>query len=100
MTDNQLPQHVPNIGFGDEPRDGFAFGLGFNVVTKPSRWDPQARIGEYGWGGAASCHYWVWPPQQLIVITLESTKPYNRNLEVALKGRIYKALDAASKQNR
>ncbi|MEM8945749.1 MAG: serine hydrolase domain-containing protein [Planctomycetota bacterium] len=93
MTSDQLPDHIAGIQFGNEVRDGFKFGLGFNVITKPGKWDPQARVGEYGWGGAASCHYWLWPPQQLAVITLEATWPYNRHLEDALKAKIYDFLD-------
>lgn len=93
MTTNQLPENIAWIQFGNEIRDGFTFGLGFNVVTQASQWDPHARVGEFGWGGAASCHYWVRPQQEVIVITLESTRPYNRNLELALKGKVYAALD-------
>lgn len=93
MTKNQLPQHISNIGFGSEQRDHTTFGLGFNVVVDETRWAPGMRTGEYGWGGAASCHYWLYPPQQLIVITLEQTTPYNPNLENALKEKIYHAFD-------
>ena len=99
MTANQLPDHILGVQFGENIRDGFKFGLGFSVVTKSSKWGPQARIGEFGWGGAASCHYWLWPQQQLAVITLESTWPYNRNLENALKAKIYTALEQKKRTN-
>lgn len=91
MTSDQLPEDVPGVVFGEELRDGFKFGLGFNVITAKSEWDPDAEVGEFGWGGAASCHYWVCPSKQLIVVTLESTKPYTRSLELLLKGKIYEA---------
>lgn len=93
MSSDQLPEHIAGVQFGDEIRDGFKFGLGFNVITKQGKWDPDARVGEFGWGGAASCHYWVLPSKELIVITLESTTPYSRSLELLLKGKIYQALD-------
>lgn len=93
MTSDQLPDHIAGVQFGEEIRDGFKFGLGFNVITKQGKWDPDARLGEFGWGGAASCHYWVLPSKQLIVITLESTTPYSRSLELLLKGKIYQAFD-------
>ncbi len=93
MCANQLPENVPCIQFDKEIRDGVQFGFGFDVVTKPSKWDPMARVGELGWGGAASCHYWLWPPGELIVITLESTKPYNWNLERGLKELVYHGTD-------
>lgn len=91
MTSDQLPEGVPGVVFGEEQRDGFKFGLGFNVITTKSQWDPDAEIGEFGWGGAASCHYWVCPSKQLIVVTLEATQPYTRSLELLLKGKIYAA---------
>ena len=93
MTTNQLPKEIPAISFGSEKRHGTAFGLGFSVRTAVSkRWDPHAPIGEYGWGGAASTHYWISPKDELIVIAMEQTMPYNWNLEKALKPIIYNAL--------
>lgn len=91
MISDQMPEGVPSVTFGDEVRDGFKFGLGFNVITAKSKWDPAVEIGEFGWGGAASCHYWVCPSKNLIVVTLESTKPYSRSLEQLLKQKIYAA---------
>jgi CubicO group peptidase (beta-lactamase class C family) len=90
MQSNQVPGGIGWIRFGREIRDGFGFGYGFNAVCQPSQWDPEARVGESGWGGAASCHYWMHPDHRLIVITLEQTMPYRWTLERALKGRIYK----------
>ena len=94
MTSDRLPESIPNIFFGTEQRTDVGFGLGFSVVKGPSTdWDPDAALGEYGWGGAASCHYWISPKDDdLIVITLEQTVPYNWNMERALKPVIYEAL--------
>ena len=58
MTTNQLPDNIPHIGINDQ-RPGVGFGLGFSVRTANSEWDSESRIGEYGWGGAASTHYWI-----------------------------------------
>jgi CubicO group peptidase (beta-lactamase class C family) len=91
MTTNQVPEGTGWIRFGKEVRDGFGFGFGFNVVAESSRWDPDAKPGEFGWGGAASCHYWMHPDHRLIVITLEQTMPYRWTLERALKGPLYDA---------
>ena len=91
MTQNHLEGTAFPIGIGDT-RDGFGFGLGFNVVTAKSEYDPDARIGEYGWGGAASTHFWVSPKDELAVITMEQTMPYTWNLERSLKGLIYEAI--------
>ena len=91
MTSNHLEGSAFPIGIGDT-RDGFGFGLGFNVVTAKSEYDPDARVGEYGWGGAASTHFWVSPEDELAVITMEQTMPYTWNLERSLKGLIYEAI--------
>lgn len=89
MRTNQIPAEIGWLRFGKEIRDGLGFGFGFNVVTQPSTWDPAAKPGEFGWGGAASCHYWMHPDHKLIVITLEQTQPYRWTLERALKAPLY-----------
>jgi len=92
MTTNQLPDEVGSIAFGKEVRHGVGFGLGFCVREKDTRWDPHARVGEFGWGGMASTHYWVSPRDQLVVVTMEQTVPYNWHLERTLKPIIYDAI--------
>jgi CubicO group peptidase (beta-lactamase class C family) len=92
MHTNQLPKGVDWIGFGDEKRNGVGFGLGFSVTVEPSDKNPHARKNEYGWGGAASTHYWVSPPDQLIVVTMEQRWPYSPETEEALKPVIYDAI--------
>lgn len=91
MTKNHLEGSAFPIGIGDT-RDGFGFGLGFNVVTAKSAYDKDAKVGEYGWGGAASTHFWVSPADELAVITLEQTMPYTWNLERSIKGLVYDAI--------
>lgn len=93
MTTSQLPEAVPHIYFGDQQRVGVGFGFGFSVREKMSDWDPAGRVGEYGWGGAASTHYWVSPKDDLAVITLEQTWPYSFMTEFAVKGLIYDAIE-------
>ena len=92
MTTNQLPPEAFPIRFGQQIRHGTGFTLGFSVRTKDTEWDPQARAGEYGWGGAASTHYWVSPKDRLVVVTLEQVMPYSFETEFAVKGLIYEAL--------
>jgi CubicO group peptidase (beta-lactamase class C family) len=93
MTTSQLPETVPHIYFGDQQRVGVGFSFGFSVREKVSDWDPTGRVGEYGWGGLASTHYWVSPKDELIVITLEQTMPYSFLTEFAVKGLIYDAIE-------
>ena len=94
MTSNQLSKDVGWIKFGAEVRTGVGFGFGFCVRDEMSDWDPQGHVGEYGWGGAASTHYWVSPADDdLIVVTLEQVMPYSFMTEFKLKGLIYDAIE-------
>ena len=92
MTTNQIPKGGGWVTFGNQVREGVGFGHGFSVREKMSSWDPDGRLGEFGWGGAASTHYWVSPRDDLVVLTLEQVMPYSFNTEWALKGLIYNAL--------
>jgi CubicO group peptidase (beta-lactamase class C family) len=93
MRSDQLAESAGWVRFGSQVRDGFRYGYGFNVVTQKSEWDPDARVGEHGWGGKASVHYWLHPKAKLVVVTMEQTLPYNKNLERVLKGPIYRYFD-------
>ncbi len=92
MTTNQLPEKAFPIRFGDEIRHGTGFGLGFNVRNVITTWDPAGRVGEYGWGGAASTHYWASPADKLIVVTLEQIMPYEWDTEFGIKKLVYDAV--------
>jgi CubicO group peptidase (beta-lactamase class C family) len=92
MTTNQVSKEAGWVTFGNQIREGVGYGHGFSVRVKMSDWDPDRRVGEYGWGGAASTHYWISPKDNLIVLTLEQVMPYSFNTEWALKGLIYDSL--------
>jgi len=92
MTSNQLPPDAFPIYFGKEKRPGTGFGLGFSVRTEIKTWDLAGHVGEYGWGGAASTHYWASPKDKLIVITMEQIMPYQWDTEFGLKKIIYDAV--------
>ncbi|MDB5385384.1 MAG: beta-lactamase [Planctomycetaceae bacterium] len=94
MITNQLPEKAFPIRFGDQMRHGTGFGLGFSVRTENTKWDPAGHLGEYGWGGAASTHYWCSPADKLIVITLEQTMPYQWDTEFGVKQLIYDSIVA------
>ncbi len=93
MKTNQVPESVGWVTFGDEVREGVGFSFGFSVRVKMSDWDPDGRVGEYGWGGMASTHYWVSPDDDLCVITMEQVLPYSFLTEFKLKGLIYDAIE-------
>ena len=92
MHTNQLPKEVEWIGFGNEKRTGTGFGLGFSVTVEPGDKSPSNHKDEYGWGGAASTHFWVSPRDRLIVVTMEQRWPYSAETEEALKPVIYDAI--------
>lgn len=94
MTTDQLPRAAFPISFGDQIRHGTGFSFGFSVRTADTEWDQAGRVGEYGWGGAASTHYWISPKDDgLIVVTLEQIMPYNFDTEWLLKPVIYEAIE-------
>ena len=99
MTLNHLPggQDISQLNIGGQfsqvAYEGVGFGLGFSVRVKMSPWDPQGHVGEYGWGGAASTHYWVSPKDELIVVTMEQVMPYSFTTEWAVKKLIYDAIE-------
>lgn len=93
MKANQVPESVGWIKFGNEVRTGVGFSYGFSVRVEMSDWDPGGRVGEYGWGGMASTHYWTSPQDELTVITLEQILPYSFLTEFKLKGLIYDAIN-------
>jgi len=93
MTRNQLPKKLMPIQIGQPPRTGVGFGLGFNIRVAMSDWDPGGKVGEIGWGGAASTHYWASPKDDLVVVTMEQFMPYTFNTEWAVKKLIYDAIE-------
>ena len=92
MTTNQVSKEAGWVKFGDQVRTGVGYGFGFNVRDEMSDWDPDGRVGEYGWGGAASTHYWISPKDDLVVVTLEQIMPYSFLTENKLKGLIFDAI--------
>ncbi len=81
MTNNQLPEGVFTYGV-------FGFGLGFQVQLYD--WGNKGHIGEYGWDGAASTHFWISPRDELIVIALSQRQPYSSQLKKKIKPIIYR----------
>ncbi len=90
MTRNQLPEQAYPIGSGD--RDGVGFGLGFSVRVEPTSAAPASRVGEYGWGGMASTHFWISPKDQIAVVVLTQHTPYSNRAERAVKPIVYNAI--------
>ena len=69
---------------------GIGFGLGFSVQLKD--WGPKGHVGEYGWGGAASTHFWISPKDDLVVVALSQFMPFSARLQNAVKPLVYEAI--------
>jgi CubicO group peptidase (beta-lactamase class C family) len=91
MTKNQLPDEAFPIAFGPIQRPGVGFGLGVSVQVNRDPFS-ASRIGEYGWGGAASTHFWISPKDELVVIALQQFMPFNTRLEQTIKPLVYEAI--------
>jgi CubicO group peptidase (beta-lactamase class C family) len=93
MTSNQLPPEAMPLSMSGFKREGVGFGLGFSVRVAKNDAEPGASsVGEYGWGGAASTHFWISPRQELVVILLQQFMPFTQRLEAAVKPIIYDAI--------
>lgn len=90
MTRDQLPKQAYPIGSGG--RAGVGFGLGFSVRVEPTDQAPASRVGEYGWGGMASTHFWISPRDKTAVVVLTQRIPYSNQAENAVKPIVYDAI--------
>ena len=91
MTQNQLPVAAYPISI-IEKQEGVGFGLGVSVVTEITEFSATAHVGEYGWDGIASTHFWISPKDDLIVIALSQNMPFSHQLRDVLRPIVYQAL--------
>ena len=91
MTRNQLPESAYPISLSGG-RDGVGFGLGFSVVVEKTEYTRRSRVGQYGWGGAASTHFWISPRDDLAVVLLTQHMPFSFQLEETVKPLVYEAI--------
>ncbi len=96
MTINQLPDEAYPISLGGK-RDGVGFGWGFSVVVEKTDYSRRSRVGEYGWGGAASTHFWISPKDDLAVVVLTQLMPFSFQMEHAVKPLVYDAILVSGK---
>lgn len=66
---------------GDKPvyirGAGYGFGLGFGVLTDPSKSGDALSIGTFTWGGADGTLFWIDPVEDLIGILMIQINPYS-----------------------
>ena len=85
MTRNQLP---PGVYVGEGANVGFGLGFSVQLRSNPSG---AARVGEYGWGGAASTFFKISPKDETTVVILTQYMPYAGRIENTLKPMVYAA---------
>ena len=90
MTTNQLPEELVPIKFGLFPMAGLGFGLGVSV--RVSSEDPDKRVGEWGWAGAASTTFFVCPAEDLCVVNMVQRMPMWTGLDRAIRPHVYGAI--------
>jgi CubicO group peptidase (beta-lactamase class C family) len=56
---------------------GYGFGLGFAVLTDPSKSPDALSIGTFSWGGADGTLFWIDPVEDLIGILMMQINPYS-----------------------
>jgi CubicO group peptidase (beta-lactamase class C family) len=72
MITNQIGSGKPVYIRGD----GYGFGLGFAVLTDPSKAPDALSIGSFTWGGANGTLFWIDPQEDLIGILMIQITPY------------------------
>jgi len=72
MITNQIGTGKPVYIRGD----GYGFGLGFAVLTDPSKAPDALSIGSFTWGGANGTLFWIDPQEDLIGILMIQINPY------------------------
>jgi CubicO group peptidase (beta-lactamase class C family) len=92
MIRNQLPESAIPIALGPIKLDGIGFGLGFSVRVSKTPFVSARALGEYGWSGMASTHFWIVPQDELIVIALQQYMPFSPMLEMTIKPLVYDAI--------
>ncbi|MCY2968782.1 MAG: serine hydrolase [Planctomycetota bacterium] len=93
MTSNQLMGGAYPISISGDVRHGVGFGLGVSVICEKIPGAGYVPLGEYGWGGAASTHFWISPKDDLAVVALTQVMPFSLRLEGVVKPLVYAAIE-------
>jgi CubicO group peptidase (beta-lactamase class C family) len=74
------------------PMANTGFGLGVSVQIGVGEKESGARLGEYGWSGAASTNFWVCPREGIISISLTQQMPFSGTVANAFRPLVYDAI--------
>ena len=93
MTTNRLPEQILPITIPIIPLHAFGFGLGFKITMSVTDSQGFESVGNYGWMGAASTHFWIDPQEEIIGLLMTQFMPsLHYPLEEQLKVLTYQAL--------
>lgn len=73
MITNQIGRDKPVYIRGA----GYGFGLGYGILTDPSKAPDALSIGTFSWGGADGTLFWIDPQEDLIGIMMIQINPYS-----------------------
>jgi len=75
MVANHLKPKLMPYEIGGFYSPGYGYGLGFRVLMDVGQCMVPGTVGEYGWGGAASTHFWIDPKEAFIGIQMAQYQP-------------------------
>jgi CubicO group peptidase (beta-lactamase class C family) len=70
MHMNHLPAALRPFAIDVLPYGGYGFGLGSRVLMDVAESALPGSVGEFGWAGAATTHYWVDPQEALVGVVM------------------------------
>lgn len=94
MTTNHIPDQLMPLQIAhDWVLHGYGYGLGFGVIMNSAQSQVLGSSNTYGWGGAASTHFWIDPKEELLGVIMTQLSPiYYYPIEQQFKVLTYQAL--------
>ena len=71
---------------------GYGFGLGMRTLVDVARSSVPSSVGEYGWGGAQSTHFWIDPREEFFGLFMVQLAPANFRPAWIFQALAYQAL--------
>ncbi|MEM8868735.1 MAG: serine hydrolase domain-containing protein [Verrucomicrobiota bacterium] len=87
FSKDKLPFEAPGSPYARFAK-GYGFGFGVKVMLDPSENGNPVSVGEAGWSGAASTHFWLIPEHDLIVMFLTQNRGYLEIQPIAEKVKL------------
>jgi CubicO group peptidase (beta-lactamase class C family) len=94
MTTNHISDQLMPLQIAhDWVLHGYGYGLGFGVIMNVAQSQVLGSSNTYGWGGAASTHFWIDPKEELLGVIMTQLSPiYYYPIEQQFKVLTYQAL--------